>query len=91
MRSWSPFATKTGWVMTRQVVGCTESRVPDGLELGDPGLHRDSLVAVVSAFLEAVEVVRCGPFALGGAGEEQEVPRIAAGERRFEVGGADDA
>ena len=44
----------------------------------------------LGAFLESLEVVRCGAFALGGAGKEQEVPGVAAGERCFEVGAADD-
>ena len=70
----------------RQVVGFALPGVPDGFELSDAGLHRDSLVTVVGALLEAVEVVRRGAFALGGAGEEQEVPRIAERECRFEVG-----
>lgn len=38
----------------------------------------------------AVQVVRRGAFALGGSREDVEVLGIAARERRFEVGAADD-
>ena len=70
----------------RQVVGLAQPGVPDGFELSDAGLHGDSFVTVLGAFLEAGEVVRRGAFALGGAGEEQEVPGIAEGDACFEVG-----
>ena len=70
----------------RQVVGLALAGVPDGFELSDTGLHRDSFVAVVGALLEAVEIVRRGAFALGGSGKEQEVPGIAERQGRFEVG-----
>ena len=86
MRSWSPFATKTGWVMSDRSSGSALSGVPDGFELSDTGLHGDSFVAVVGALLEAVEIVRRGAFALGGTGKEQEVPGVAERQARFEVG-----
>ena len=74
----------------REVVGLAQAGVPDGFESGRCGPASRSFVAVVGSFLESVEVVRCGAFALGGAGEEQEVPGIAERESCFEVGDADD-
>ena len=51
-----------------EVVGCALAGVSDGLDLGDAGLNRDLLVAVVGAFLEAVQVVRSRPVCLRGCG-----------------------
>ena len=73
-----------------EVVGWALTGVPDGCELGDAGLHRDGFVALAGAFLEPSEVSRRGPFPLGVARKEEEVAGVAAGERRLQVGLADD-
>lgn len=55
----------------RQIVGSGLAGVPDCPELGDAGLDRDPLIAVLSALLEAIQVVSCGPFAPGVRGKNR--------------------
>ena len=76
IRSWSPLATRTGWVIVDRSSGALRPAPRIASQLREAGLNRDGLVAVLRAFLEAAEVVGGGALAFRGAREEEEVPGI---------------
>src|SRR4051794_40385672 len=54
-----------------EIVGRAQAGFANRLELGEPGLHRDPLVAIAGALLEAGHVLRRGALAGRVAVEEQ--------------------
>ena len=91
IRSWSPLATRTGWVMIDRSSGwlCPACRI--ALSCARRACDGDRLVAVLGAFLEAAEVVRRGASCLRGCGGRtgSSVGSLQR-ESGFDVGAADD-
>ena len=69
----------------REVVGRTQPRGSDGLQLGTPSLQGNGLVTILGAFLQPGEIVFRGALAIRSAGKEQEVPCVAQRECCLDV------
>src|SRR5215216_1450424 len=66
-------------VDAREVGGLLPTPSVDGLELGAERAHRDGLVAVVRAFLQACQELLAGAAAVRGPGEEEKLLAVLAG------------